>query len=568
MVSRRDRRARRHALLVGVVAAAVVLGASVVAATAPRDRGGAAETPVTVYAAGDLGGSASEVAPVASLMRQDPELDRALLLGDICYPNGAPDCYPKVLDSTYGPIRSKVIVVPGNHDYHTTNGSGFFGYYPDTIPRAFDLANGWTVITVNTEVSHGAGSAMEQGVKSLANDAKARGRHVIAITHHPRYTACSSHSDDSALAAIVSDLEAAKADLFLAGHNHCYERFKLQPGSGITFFTAGTGGNGLYSCKTDARHAYCDGTHHGALRLRLFSDHYDWAFVPTSGAAFDAGSAPTRTGGVIPSTTSSSSSTSSSTSSSSSSTSSSTSSTSTTTLPGQCADHSGSVVFTSSQYLHLLYLGCWSGGVAWDTDSWLSTPWETFHHSGAWNLRGPATVKNTAAVNFGDSYRAECGTSGFVFDSVRGLFGHDDAVEADCNTSGTVKNSIFTSFVIFSAQGGSTNGNANTVTLDGNYFELFPTPTVYKGPDTTYNKYPAPGTGGFFKTDQNSPGFVIRNNVFVASVLPNHQTLGPPAIVRACSGNTIVWKNATVPFPLADAVAWLKKCPDTVFKGA
>ena len=285
----------------------------------------------------------------------------------------------------------------------------------------------------------------------------------------------------------------------------------------------------------------------------------------------DTGQAPSLVpffgGGSSSTTTSTSSTSSSTTSSSTSSTSStSTSSTSTTTLPGSCTQHTGTV-FTSSQYLHLLYSGCWSGGVAWDTDSWLSTPWETFHHSGAWNLRGPATVKNTIAVNFGDSYRVEQGGQGFLFDSVRGLYGHDDCFENDANQSGTIRNSICTSFVIYSSQGGSTDGRTNTVTISGSYLELLATPTVYKGPDTSYDKYPAPGTGGFWKQDAHSPRMVLKDDMLVASVIPNHQDLAPPHNLAACSGVTVVWKG-TVPFPAAAKAAWLTACPDVRFVGA
>lgn len=861
-------RSRLIALMVAILAIGGFWAASAV--DSPPDI--APGDPAVVYATGDLGGSVNEIKPVADLIKADSTLDRALLLGDICYPDGTPDCYPKYVDPNYGSIKGKVIAAPGNHDYHTSGGAGFFGYYPDPIPKAFDVGNNWVVITVNTEIDHGSSSTQRQAIKNLL--AANAGKHIIAITHHPRYTAGSGHGDETALDAIVGDMDAAGVDLFLAGHNHTYERFQPMgsggslraEGQGIRFFTVGTGGNGLYSCKTHSGLQYCDGSnqgnHHGALKLELYNDHYNWAFKTTNGLSLDAGTAPTRNGGST-TTTSSSTSTSTSTSSSTS-TSTSTSTTTTTTKPGttvpiraafyypwfpetwsvsgshvfynpslgyydssnagvvdahiraleygqfdvgiaswwgqnthsentripllldrtnalnsplrwalyyekegtanpsvaelqndlayinlyyasqptyervngkpvlfvynandtscsivdkwkqanagygfylnlkvfsgytKCAnkpdswhqyapgvsadsqapysysispgfwkaneatprlardnvrwtkniadmkssnaqwqlvttfnewgegsavenasewasdsgngvyldalagfvpptkcsklyksysgnvgptrdtipsgqyiDGSMDVTVAPSQYLNTFGGGkgsCWIGGVAWDSDSWLTTPWETFHHSGAWNLKGGAdsvTIKDSIAINFGDSFRVEENSPNFTLDGVLGLFGHDDCIENDNNQSGTVKDSICTSFVIYSSQGGTVDGSNNTVTLKNNFLELLPTPTVYKGPDTPDNKYPAPGTGGFWKLDDKSPKLVLRDNVFVASVIPNHQDLKPPATLSVCSGNIVIWKGSGA-FP--EKAAWLNKCPDTIIK--
>jgi hypothetical protein len=286
-------------------------------------------------------------------------------------------------------------------------------------------------------------------------------------------------------------------------------------------------------------------------------------------------------GGGVSTTSSSSSTSSSSTSSTSSSTSSTSSTTSssttTTTLPSGCTQHTdaqirqitGTPPNTTHEYTNLLYGGCWQGGSAWLTNDYATTPWETFHHSGAWNLRGPATVKNTIAVNYGDSYRVESGGSGFLFDHTAGFFGHDDCYENDAGQSGAIAAGVCTSFVIYSDQGDSTDRSSNSVLIAYSYLELQPTPTVYKGPDTIDNKYTAPGTGGIFKLDSHSAKLHLIKNTFVASVIPaSYGTLGPPPASKlaSCSGNVVIWRG-TVPFPATAKAAWLSECTDTVFVG-
>jgi hypothetical protein len=101
----------------------------------------------------------------------------------------------------------------------------------------------------------------------------------------------------------------------------------------------------------------------------------------------------------------------------------------------------------------------------------------------------------------------------------------------------------------------SSDGHANTLTMNDNLLRLQPMPTVYKGP--------APGHGGFFKWDDThrSPKLSLHGNVFRVDQTPNHGSLGLPAGYQvSCSGNTIVWLGGGA-FP--EAASWLSKCPDT-----
>lgn len=184
--------------------------------------------------------------------------------------------------------------------------------------------------------------------------------------------------------------------------------------------------------------------------------------------------------------------------------------------------------------------GCWVGGRVLGT--WpQSTPWETFHHTGALNVTNrDFTVTGLRVHNIGDGIRIRPGAKDFTVDGVHMSFLHDDCVENDQLYSGTIEHSLFDGcYVGFSARpskGDSADGRRNTMTFRDNVVRLEPTPTVYKGP--------APGTGGFFKWDQSGrgPKLVIEGNVFRADQRPNHQDLGvPKGYDVECRDNVVVW---------------------------
>ena len=98
-------------------------------------------------------------------------------------------------------------------------------------------------------------------------------------------------------------LYEAGASLFLAGHDHNYERLapmdpkgRPDPKRGIRSFVVGTGGGQLKAYAISepprANSEVVDGSTWGVLELTLHEDRYDWAFVPVEGATFaDSGSA-------------------------------------------------------------------------------------------------------------------------------------------------------------------------------------------------------------------------------------------------------------------------------------
>jgi hypothetical protein len=93
-------------------------------------------------------------------------------------------------------------------------------------------------------------------------------------------------------------LDAAGAEVVLAGHDHDYERFAPQSSSGsvdatggIREFVVGTGGKEHYSISSTIPNSQVHNSDtYGVLRLTLHPEGYDWKFLPEAGRTFtDAG---------------------------------------------------------------------------------------------------------------------------------------------------------------------------------------------------------------------------------------------------------------------------------------
>lgn len=94
--------------------------------------------------------------------------------------------------------------------------------------------------------------------------------------------------------AVVHARAPAARGLYLAGHDHHYERFR--PIGGVRQILVGTGGRSLYPVlrRLPASEARSWRTY-GVLSLRLRPASYAWRFVPVPGSRFrDAGSSRCR----------------------------------------------------------------------------------------------------------------------------------------------------------------------------------------------------------------------------------------------------------------------------------
>jgi len=256
----------------------------------------AASDPV-ITAAGDICSSPTDCAGTAALIDAIAPT-RVLTVGDNAYPDGSSSDYANYYEPNWGRFKAKTSPAPGNHDYHTAGGAGYFGYYGSQAPAAYyslDIGS-WHLISLNGEIGISAGSAQETWLKNdlAAHPAKC----TLAYWHEPRFSSGAEHGSDSSFDPFWQDLYAAGVDVVLNGHDHQYERFAPQSPSGaadpngIREFIVGTGGASHYTFSAPiANSEVRDNTSFGVLKLTLHSASYDWQFVPVAGASFkDSGS--------------------------------------------------------------------------------------------------------------------------------------------------------------------------------------------------------------------------------------------------------------------------------------
>jgi hypothetical protein len=266
---------------------------------------GAASSDAVIVGAGDIAGSGTGDDRTAALINNIP--GTVFTLGDNAYDSGSTTQFANNFDPSWGQFKSRILLpTPGNHDYATSNASGYFGYFG---AAAGDPSRGyyskdvgaWHVIVINSNCSAiggcGAGSPQETWLRSdlAAHPAQC----TLAMWHHPLFN-IGNHSPATAMQPIFKALYDANADLLLTGHDHNYQRWapldpagNPDPSRGIREFVVGTGGIGFYSFTTsNASVQSKDAATYGVLKLTLGAAGYSWQFIPESGKTFtDAGSA-------------------------------------------------------------------------------------------------------------------------------------------------------------------------------------------------------------------------------------------------------------------------------------
>ncbi|HEX2039746.1 MAG TPA: metallophosphoesterase [Acidimicrobiales bacterium] len=266
----------------------------------PASSSTAEPAPLTVVAVGDIatcdGTDDEAVAELVGTLRGD-----VLLLGDIAYPNGTPEQFEECFEPAWGNLRDRLRPAPGNHDFHTEDGAGYFGWFGEAAGEpgkgwySFDVGP-WHVLALNSNCAAvggcGAGAEQERWLREALAASKARC--TLAFWHHARFSSGSVHGSDATTADLWRALADAGADVVLAGHEHVYERFapmdaggRVDPGRGIRSFVVGTGGRSHYGFGVPrAGSEVRDATTFGVLELTLSEDRYRWRFVPVPGDTF------------------------------------------------------------------------------------------------------------------------------------------------------------------------------------------------------------------------------------------------------------------------------------------
>jgi len=236
-----------------------------------------------------------------------------LALGDLQYEDGALAKFQQSYDPTWGQLKTLTKPVPGNHEYQTSGASGYYDYFGALAGDrskgyyVFDLGNNWIAIAINSNCSKvggcGAGSPQYQFVQNVlqAN----RGKNVLVFLHHPYWTTGNYYGQyKSSLGDLYRLFDQYGVDLSLAGHDHNYQRYAIQNADSVCntgsvrHFVVGTGGKNVYDADVHAADEPCDEVRidnaYGVLKLVLYADHYEWAFVREDGTVLDQGSSSVR----------------------------------------------------------------------------------------------------------------------------------------------------------------------------------------------------------------------------------------------------------------------------------
>jgi len=281
-------------------------GSATISATA---KGLVALAAVTVATAGSSVGLVG-AGDIASCSSNGDEATASLLdgisgtvftAGDNAYENGTADEYANCYNPSWGRHKGRTHPASGNHDYNTSGASGYYGYFgsaagdPSKGYYSYTLG-AWHIVVLNSNIAMNAGSPQESWLRGdlAAHPVKC----TLAVLHQPRFSS-GPHGSSPAVQPLWEALYAAGADVAVVGHDHLYERFapqtpsgQLDAARGIREFVVGTGGAPLYPFAISAPNSQVkNNTTYGVLKLNLYSDHYDWQFVPIAGSSFtDSGS--------------------------------------------------------------------------------------------------------------------------------------------------------------------------------------------------------------------------------------------------------------------------------------
>ena len=217
--------------------------------------------------------------------------------GDLAYPDGSAEDFANCYAPSWGRHKSRTRPTPGNHEYYTQDASGYYDYFGsaagdrDKGYYSYELG-AWHVIALNSNLRVDPGSPQEQWLRQ--DLAKSKVRCTLAYWHHPRFSSGASHGDHANMQPLWQALYDHGADVIVSAHDHTYERFarqtpagELDLSKGIRQFVVGTGGANLYSFAMPRPNSEVRGnTAPGVLKLTLFSDRYEWNFVPVAGKTF------------------------------------------------------------------------------------------------------------------------------------------------------------------------------------------------------------------------------------------------------------------------------------------
>ena len=309
-------RARSFLLLLAAVAGAVTAAVSCGGGSAPTPLPSpqvvaSAEPPrlPTIAAAGDIVCAPGSKDPCRHLetlaVVESLAPDLVLPLGDNQYESGSENEYAAAYNLSWGRLRANSRPVPGNHEYQDDfNAKGYFDFFNGRgalTGIAGERGKGyysynfgdWHFIALNSNCAHLNGACRVNSLQErwLREDLQANRRPcTLAYAHHPRFSSGINGSADY-LGPLWQALYEYGVDVYLAGHDHHYERFAPQrpdavsdPEHGIRQFVVGTGGRSITPFRTIlANSELQDTSSFGVLSMRLGPTGYQWKYLATPG---------------------------------------------------------------------------------------------------------------------------------------------------------------------------------------------------------------------------------------------------------------------------------------------
>ncbi|MGE0200374.1 MAG: metallophosphoesterase [Candidatus Melainabacteria bacterium] len=248
---------------------------------------------------GDSGSGAPFQYDLAAEMARksaDPGFSMVLMLGDNIYERGdVTDLGDKCFRKPYAPLLAKQIpfvVTLGNHDViggFETDQIAYFkmpGEYYRVVPQGVSPERlEIFVINSNNFARH---PNQQAWLKAALAESKAAWKVVMA--HHPLYTS-GEHQNDGDLkllrTVLAPILSEGGADLYLAGHDHDYERF--EPQGGVTQIVSGGGGAYLRNFKVIQPHSLVRHKAHHFLLFTLDAAGLHFQTIDKTGAVLDEG---------------------------------------------------------------------------------------------------------------------------------------------------------------------------------------------------------------------------------------------------------------------------------------
>jgi 3',5'-cyclic AMP phosphodiesterase CpdA len=203
---------------------------------------------------GDSGADTPEQRAIVNLMAAERDIALAVHTGDLAYPEAS----HALLDANYFAINSALMSripfypTPGNHEYYSDSGGPYFASHAFPESNAVTAADRGRYYSFDWGEAHLVSldsnlmltEAADRMLAWLDRDlATSRQYWKIVFLHHTPYPS-GHHLGDQTSAAVRASVnpiaEKHGVQLFLAGHEHAYER--TVPIGGTTYVTTGGGG--------------------------------------------------------------------------------------------------------------------------------------------------------------------------------------------------------------------------------------------------------------------------------------------------------------------------------------